>query len=73
MGGSDPPWKELADRSHITTARIDQCATGLMDTAGDYIKKPTDITSNDEAILKPFGLLKCNGTCMRSRATRSFH
>eukprot|EP00959_Pyramimonas_sp_CCMP1952_P199362 4170261-Pyramimonas_sp.AAC.1 len=52
---------EIADRPHITTARIDHCATGLKDTAGDYIQKPTNITSNDEAILKPLERLKCNG------------
>eukprot|EP00959_Pyramimonas_sp_CCMP1952_P029332 615772-Pyramimonas_sp.AAC.1 len=46
------PWEELADRSHITTVRIDQCATGLEDTTGDYIQKLTNITSNDETILK---------------------
>merc|ERR1712113_241596 len=55
------PWKELAQRNHIVSMGIDQCATGLRDDFGDYIKKPTDITSNDEAILRPFATFRCNG------------
>ena len=56
------PWKELAQRNHIVSIGIDQCATGLRDDFGDYIKKPTDITSNDETILKPFATFRCNGS-----------
>eukprot|EP00959_Pyramimonas_sp_CCMP1952_P055317 1156344-Pyramimonas_sp.AAC.1 len=49
------------NRPRIATVHIDQCATGLKDTAGYYIKKPTNITGNDETILKPLERLKCNG------------
>eukprot|EP00959_Pyramimonas_sp_CCMP1952_P111146 2325020-Pyramimonas_sp.AAC.1 len=52
-----PPGQNLPTE----TVHIDQCATGLQDTAGEHIKKPTNITSNDETIVKPFERLKCNG------------
>eukprot|EP00959_Pyramimonas_sp_CCMP1952_P098836 2066494-Pyramimonas_sp.AAC.1 len=54
-------WKQHHNEDLPYISYCGKIATGPKDTAGDYIKKPTDITSNDEAILKPFERLKCNG------------
>ena len=55
------PWPTLANKSHIAKTNIDQCATGLKTADGMYIKKPTEIMSNDTLLLQPFRRFKCSG------------
>ena len=56
-----PPWTALAKRKVTRKAIMDQCCTGLCDSYGTPIKKPTEMMANYEAILQPFRSQVCAG------------
>ena len=61
------PWKILSCRDNLLKINIDQCMTGLKDSYGIPIKKPTEMYANHPALLDPFNKYKCDGSHYHSQ------
>eukprot|EP00959_Pyramimonas_sp_CCMP1952_P092191 1929602-Pyramimonas_sp.AAC.1 len=55
------PWTTLAKSKGTCKVNVDQCATGLLDSHGALIRKPTEIMANHRLLLTPFERKRCTG------------
>eukprot|EP00959_Pyramimonas_sp_CCMP1952_P286420 5988907-Pyramimonas_sp.AAC.1 len=66
-GWARPIRRALQERKHARNIEIDQCAVGLRDSHGTYIKKFTHIMCIHPGLMTPFSGAKCSGRRERSR------
>eukprot|EP00959_Pyramimonas_sp_CCMP1952_P133752 2797046-Pyramimonas_sp.AAC.1 len=56
-----PPCATLAKSKGTCKVNMDQCTTGLRDSHGVLIRKPTEIMANHRLLLTPFERKRCSG------------
>eukprot|EP00959_Pyramimonas_sp_CCMP1952_P259134 5417433-Pyramimonas_sp.AAC.1 len=56
-----PPWTTLATCKGTCKVNMDQCTTGLRDSHGVLIRKPTEITANHRLLITLFERKRCVG------------
>ena len=55
------PWTQVIRQPGFNKVTFDQCMTGLKDSKGTPMKKPTEIAANDDELLIPFAKYTCDG------------
>ena len=56
------PWPQVQKDPEVKTLTIDQCMTGQKDRAGQPVKKPTEMTANNEILLEPMRYFVCDNS-----------
>ena len=58
---AEAPWPEVRTDDRVVSQVFDQCRTNQRAADGKLAKKPTELVASDEALLRPFRNLRCNG------------
>eukprot|EP00959_Pyramimonas_sp_CCMP1952_P324535 6792858-Pyramimonas_sp.AAC.1 len=56
-----PPWTTLANSKGKCKVHMGQCITGLRDSHGVLMRKPTETMANHRLLLTPFERKRCDG------------
>eukprot|EP00959_Pyramimonas_sp_CCMP1952_P156497 3272953-Pyramimonas_sp.AAC.2 len=56
-----PPWTTSSKRTGTCKVNVGECSTGLRDSHGVLMRKPSEIRANHRLLLTPFGRKRCSG------------